>query len=47
MGIVEHGAEERQVFPLGVWNGGCGTPEATFQMADHPRADAAQALFMR
>ena len=35
------------MFPLGVLNGGWGTLEATFQMADHPRADAAQALFMR
>jgi len=35
------------VFPLGVLNGGWGTPEATFRMADHPHADGAQALFMR
>ena len=35
------------MFPLGVLNGGWGTLEATFQMADHPHADAAQGLFMR
>ena len=46
-GIVEHGGQQRQVFPLGVWNGGWDTPEATFQLAAQPHADGAQALFMR